>query len=65
MIRATGRLLDPGNIDVEITITMPLAQWEGIMDQLQNIHPSPALFSNLEGVLHKLRGKVLHMEVPS
>ena len=62
MIRSTAKLLHPDTLDVEITISMQLAEWDRLLLQMEQKYPNEALRSNLQSALAKFRDTVLQLD---
>lgn len=52
-MRVVAAATDPDKIEVSLTITMPLAQWKALSDQLPQRHPASELDHRISRIIHQ------------
>lgn len=56
-MRATGEILNPGKVEVELTFTLPLEEWEAIAEQMGSKWPAWKFTEAITSVARQLRGR--------
>jgi hypothetical protein len=63
-MKTVMRIEKPGLVEVSLTITMPLTDWQRLREQLSNDYPSWGLAQEIGDVVSQLERKVFKLEKP-